>query len=138
FAKKSEGVHPLAEVLKAQMPTRVRAPGVLASYSNHGTAFAGYAVASVSGMPWEEYVEQRILKPLGMEQTLTRQPAEDKLPADISKGYEWKDGRFKEQEFEYVPAAPAGCMSTTAADAARFMLAHLNDGQLGSGRILKP
>jgi CubicO group peptidase (beta-lactamase class C family) len=138
FAKKSEEVHPLAEVLKAQMPTRVRAPGVLASYSNHGTAFAGYAVASVSGMPWEEYVEQRILKPLAMEHTLTRQPAEDKLPADMSKGYEWKDGRFKEQEFEYVPAAPAGCMSTTAADASRFMLAHLNDGQLGGGSILKP
>ena len=48
---------------------------------------AGYAVACVSGMPWEDYVEQRILKPLGMEHTLVRQPAEDKLPADPSAGY---------------------------------------------------
>jgi CubicO group peptidase (beta-lactamase class C family) len=137
FAHKAEGVGPLADVLKAQMPTRVRPPGVIASYSNHGTAIAGYAVACVSGMPWEEYVEERICKPLGMEHTLVRQPAEEKLPADLSKGYKWEDGHFEVKDFEYVPAAPAGCISTSAADAAKFMLAHLNDGQLGGGRILK-
>jgi CubicO group peptidase (beta-lactamase class C family) len=128
----------LAEVLRAQLPKRVRPPGVLASYSNHGTAMAGYAVACVSGMPWEEYVEKRILKPLGMEHTLTRQPAPDKLPADMSTGYRWEGGRFVPQGFEYIPAAPAGCISTTAADAAKFMIAHLNDGQGTAGRILKP
>jgi CubicO group peptidase (beta-lactamase class C family) len=138
FAHKAEQVGPLAEVLKAQMPTRVRPPGVIASYSNHGTAMAGYAVACVSGKSWEDYVEERILKPLGMEHTSVRQPPEDKLPPDMSKGYKWKDDHFEAEEFEYIPAAPAGCISTTAADAAKFMLAHLNDGQLGTGRILKP
>ena len=138
FAHKADEIGPLADVLKAQMPTRVRPPGVIASYSNHGTAIAGYAVASVSGMPWEQYVEERICKPLGMTQTLIRQPAEDKLPADLSKGYKWEDGHFEVKGFEYVPAAPAGCISTSAADAAKFMLAHLNDGQLGTARILKP
>jgi CubicO group peptidase (beta-lactamase class C family) len=137
FAHKAKEVGPLADVLKAQMPTRVRPPGVIASYSNHGTAMAGYAVACVSGTPWEEYVEERICKPLGMEHTLVRQPAEEKLPADLSKGYKWEDAHFKVKDFEYVPAAPAGCISTSAADAAKFMLAHLNDGQLGGGRILK-
>ena len=29
-------------------------------------------------------------------------------------------------------------MATTAADAAKFMIAHLNDGQGNAGRILKP
>jgi CubicO group peptidase (beta-lactamase class C family) len=138
FAHKAEEVGPLAGVLKAQMPTRVRPPGVIASYSNHGTAIAGYAVACVAGMPWEDYVEERICKPLGMEHTSVRQPAEEKLPADLSKGYKWEDAHFKAKDFEYVPAAPAGCISTSAADAAKFMLAHLNDGQLGGGRILKP
>lgn len=137
FARKPEEVGPLVEMLKGQLPVRVRPPGLVASYSNHGTAIAGYAVASVSGMPWEDYVEQRILNPLGMTHTLVRQPAEDKLPADMSKGYKWEGGHFVAKGYEYVPDAPAGCMSTTASDAARFMLAHLNDGQLGSGRVLK-
>lgn len=138
FAHKPEGVGPLAEVLRAQMPTRVRPSGVLASYSNHGTALAGHAVACVSGLSWEDYVEQRILKPLGMTHTLVRQPAEEQLPADMSKGYKWSNGRFEAKGFEYVPAAPAGCMSSTAVDVAQFMLAHLNDGQRGNTRILKP
>ncbi len=138
FGHQPEDVRPLADVLNAQMPKRVRPPGVIASYSNHGTAMAGYAVACVSGQPWEDYVEQRILKPLGMEHTSVRQPAGDKLPADLSKGYKWEAGRFKEEGFEYVPAAPAGCISMSAGDAARFMLAHLHDGEFNGKRILEP
>jgi len=137
FAHKADEVGALVDVLKAQMPARVRPPGVLPSYSNHGTAIAGHAIASVSGLPWEDYVEKRILKPLGMDHTLVRQPVEDKLPPDLSKGYKWEGGRFVAKGFEYIPAAPAGCISTTAADAAKFMLAHLHDGQLGKERILK-
>jgi CubicO group peptidase (beta-lactamase class C family) len=137
FAHKVEELRPLAEVLRTQMPTRVRRPDKLSSYSNHGTAIAGQVVACVSGMTWEDYVEQRILKPLDMQHTLVRQPASDKLPAELSKGYKWEDGRFEAKDFEYVPAAPAGCISTTAADAAKFMLAHLRDGQGAKGRILK-
>jgi CubicO group peptidase (beta-lactamase class C family) len=138
FGRKSEDVGPLAQILKAQMPNRVRPPGVIASYSNHGTAIAGEVVACVAGMPWEDYIDQRILKPLGMQNTLARQPETDKLPAGLSKGYKWEDARFEAKDFEYCPAAPAGCISTTAADAAKFMLAHLHDGALGDKRILKP
>jgi CubicO group peptidase (beta-lactamase class C family) len=89
------------------MPTRVRPPGVIPSYSNHGTALAGEAVACVSGLQWEDYIEQRILKPLGMQHTLVRQPPADKLPVEMSKGYKWQHGRFEAQGFEYVPLAPA-------------------------------
>jgi CubicO group peptidase (beta-lactamase class C family) len=138
FARSSDEVGPLAEVLRAQMPTRVRPPGVIASYSNHGTAIAGYAVACASGKSWEDFVEERILKPLGMDQTLVRQPAKEQLPAGMSTGYKWDAGQFKAHDFEYVMIPPAGCMSMTAADAAKFMLAHLNDGQWGDRKILKP
>jgi CubicO group peptidase (beta-lactamase class C family) len=138
FAHKAEDLRPLAQVLKEQMPSRVRPPGVLPSYSNHGTAMAGLAVTGVSGLSWEDYVEQRILQPLGMEHTLVRQPPADKLPAELSRGYKWQHGRFEAQGFEYLPAEPAGCISATAADMARFMRAHLNDGRLGTARIRKP
>lgn len=136
FAKEPDK-RPLGEILKTQIPMRVREPGTLASYSNHGTALAGYTVECVSGQPWEEYLEQKIVKPLGMTHTLIRQPANEQLPADLSKGYKWEGGRFKEKDFEYCPAAPAGCISASAMDMTKFMLAHLNDGQLGDARILK-
>lgn len=128
---------PLGEILKAQMPLRVRPPGTLASYSNHGTALAGYVVECVANQPWEEYIEQKITKPLGMTHTLVRQPAANQLPAEVSKSYKWEGGQYVVQGFEYCPAAPAGCISSSAGDMAKFMLAHLGDGQLGNVRILK-
>ena len=79
--------------------------------ARHGTALAGYIVSAVSGMPWEDYIEKNILEPLGMKHTMVRQPAADKLPPEQSKGYKFASGEFREEGFEYVPAAPAGSMS---------------------------
>jgi CubicO group peptidase (beta-lactamase class C family) len=138
FAHNADAVKPLAQVLNEQFPKRVRRPGVLASYSNHATALSGLVVASVAGKSWEDYVEESILKPLGMQHTLVRQPAKDKLPATVSKGYKWEGGRFKEVGFEYIADAPAGTMAASAGDIARFLIAHLNDGEYHGTRILKP
>jgi CubicO group peptidase (beta-lactamase class C family) len=57
----------------------------------------------------------------------------------MSGGYTFEAGAFKRQGFEFIHAAgPAGSLSATAADMARFMLAHLQDGALGDAQILKP
>ncbi len=128
---------PLGKLLAGQIPTRVRKPGELASYSNHGTAIAGYIVEQVSGMPWADYIEKHILEPLDMRNTTVRQPPLDKLPANLSKGYRWTGGRYKEIPFEYVPAAPAGSMSASAGDMSHFLIAHLQNGVYGDKRILQ-
>lgn len=137
FGKTAADLSPLEELLSEQVPRRVRKPGEVASYSNHGTALAGLIVERVSGVPWAEYIEQKILEPLGMANTLVRQPAADDLPEAMSKGYKYKGGRFEEEDFEYVPAAPAGSASSSAVDMARFMLAHLQNGRYASQRILE-
>ncbi len=128
----------LTELLTEQMPERIRPPGELAAYSNFGTTLAGHAVATLAKKPWEDVMEERLLKPLGMEHTLARQPAKDQLPAGMSKGYRWAAGEWQEKDFEYVPWGPAGGFSSSGNDMARFMLVHLNDGALGDVRILKP
>ena len=137
FAHDADTTTPLERILGASFPTRVRPPGELASYSNHGTALAGHIVARVAGIPWEDYIEKNILEPLGMKHTSVRQPAIDGLPPEMSKGYKFERGQFTEQSFEYVPAAPAGSMSASAADMARFMIAHLQNGEYDSARILQ-
>jgi CubicO group peptidase (beta-lactamase class C family) len=137
FARQPEKDKSLGELLSEQIPARVRPPGELASYSNHGTAIAGYIVSQVSGMPWEDYVEQKILEPLGMKHTLVRQPRADEMPAEMSKGYKFENGRHKEEGFEYIPLAPAGTIGASAGDMARFMIAHLQDGRFESAQILK-
>ena len=138
FGRDAASLEPLGKLLAREMPSRVRPPGELASYSNHGTALAGYIVSQVSGMPWEDYVEQHILQPLAMTHTLVRQPPSKELPATMSKGYKFEHGKFAEQDFEYVPIAPAGSMASSAGDIANFLIAHLEDGRYGNAQIFSP
>jgi len=56
------------------MPVRIFAPGEVSAYSKYGAALAGYLVERVSGLPFEEYVEARVLAPLGMSASSFRQP----------------------------------------------------------------
>jgi beta-lactamase family protein len=54
----------------------------------------------------------------------------------MSSGYSLASGGAK--EFEFVNSAPAGSMTTSAGDIAKFMIAHLQDGRYGDTQILKP
>jgi CubicO group peptidase (beta-lactamase class C family) len=138
FSEDSSRIVPMGQWLPAHMPARVRAPGTFASYSNWATALAGYLIERHGGTPsWDAFTEQNILQPLGMVHTTTRQPLPANLAADMSVGYQWKQGEFVAQKFEIIDgAAPAGSVSASATDMARFMIAHLNKGALGDARIL--
>lgn len=123
--------------LPTHMPARVRKPGTFSSYSNYATAVAGYIVERVSGMDFDEYLEKNILNPLAMTQTTSRQPLPDRFAADMSVGYKWDQGHFEPEKWEIITGAkPAGSVSASATDMARFMLAHLGNGALGDARIL--
>jgi CubicO group peptidase (beta-lactamase class C family) len=126
------------EWLKRNMPARVRPPGTYASYSNWGATLAGYIVERISGMPWEDYIEERITKPLGMVYATGRQPLPDDLAPHMSKGYAFQSGKYVEKPFETIDAvAPAGSVSASAQAMAKFMIAHLQYGRLGDARILQ-
>ena len=138
FSRDANEVGPLDKVLRKQMPTRVRPPGLIPSYSNHGTALAGYV-----GRLCVRNDVGRVHR--AADSQAAGDGAHSGSPAGQKTNFPLKcrtatngSGPIQAQPFEYVPAAPAGCISTTAADAAKFMIAHLNDGQLGDARILKP
>ena len=137
FKRTLAEVPPLGVALKSTMPRRVQPPGKYSAYSNYGTALAGYIVERVSGKPWYEVVEDRILTPLAMTSTSPRQPLPDALATRRAIGYKWRDGRFVPQPFMFEVQTPAGVISTTAADMARYMRAHLAFGVLDGKRILK-
>lgn len=129
---------PLHDWMVRNLPARVRPPGILSAYSNYGAGLAGYIVARTAGVSWDDYIEAHILTPLGMQHTTGRQPLPAALAPDMSKGYQWQGGRFVEKPFETIGGgfAAAGSVSATAADMARFMIAHLQDGRYGDTRIL--
>lgn len=125
----------LGDYLKAWVPEQIFDPGTTPAYSNYGTALAGYIVERVSGQPFDDYVEEHIFAPLDMQDSTFRQPLPESLVPQMSKGYLTDSG--SPIEFELLGPAPAGSMSSTGADMAKFMIAHLQLGRYGDNRILQ-
>jgi CubicO group peptidase (beta-lactamase class C family) len=132
-----ERLQPLGVFLSGHIPERVYPPGTISAYSNYGAALAGYIVQEVSGMPFEDYVEKNIFTPLGMTRSTSRQPVPDALKADVSNGYYVNSGQFRAGDSALLNVFPAGSLTTTAPDIARFMIAHLQDGEYNGARILE-
>ncbi len=123
----------LEDYVRENVPGAVFPPGEEPAYSNYATALAGYVVARVSGLSFDEYVETHIFEPLGMENSTFRQPLPERLESQMSSGYT-RASEGEAKAFEVIPAAPAGGLSATGADMGRFMIAHLD----GGGRLLQP
>lgn len=140
-----QDLQPMGTWLNKHMPARVRPPttdftsGANASYSNYATTLAGYIVETVAGLPYDDYVEQRIFEPLGMTRSTFREPLPPALASRLSGGYVSENGKIERQGFEFIHSvAPAAGLSATATDMTRFMLAYLGGGAIGDARILKP
>ena len=126
-----------ATYLRERGPARVRPPGELSAYSDYGTALAEHLVERVSGMPFEQYLRENLLEPLGMKRSLFRRTVPPELAADMALGHTLENGSPRARPLEQVVVASGGSLSTTATDMARFMLAHLQGGQYEGHRILR-
>jgi CubicO group peptidase (beta-lactamase class C family) len=127
---------PYDTLLKRWTPNRVYAPGTTPAYSNYGASLAGYIVQRTSGEPFDAYLEHHIFGPLGMAHSTFRQPLPANLKPLMAEGY--ISGKEKPYGFEFVNASPAGALSATGDDMAKFMIAHLQNGQFNGQQILKP
>lgn len=132
----ADDVLPPGEFLRRNLPARVYPPGTTWAYSNYATGLAGYIIERVSGQSYSDYVTEHILIPLGMAHSAVVQPLPPALLADYAKGYHYRNGGYTAVDFEWVSNLPAAPLRTTATDMANFMIAHLNGGQFGAGRIL--
>ena len=119
----SESEAGLSRMLRDGIPFS-NAPGIAYEYSNYGFAILGRVVSQVSGRPYDDYVSQNILQPLGMTST-TLHPS--KVAANRrAVGYRWEDERWKEE-----PALPHGSfgamggMLTSIRDLSRYVSALL-------------
>ena len=139
-APSPEEILPLGEFIRTHLPPRVRPPGIVSAYSNYGIALVGYIVERVSGQPYATYIEEHILKPLGMDHTSPQISLPEALNQDMSLAYVYQNGAFQsvKDALFYLQGTPAGGIKSSAADMARFMIAHLQDGAYGAVRILEP
>ena len=110
---------------------QILAPGAHWHYSNLGFALLGEVVERVSGRPYREHVEERLLAPLGLERT----SFEARPPA--ARGYlveAWSDALRPERDVDLSGTASSGQIWSTTGDLARWgtFLAHGREGVLAA------
>jgi len=91
-------------------------------YSNLGPVLTGEIIASVSGQSFASYVEDNILKPLGMVSTSIEVPASQQERLAIAYGRYMPDGtRQTVPSIDTKALAPTAGIASTVADMARYV-----------------
>jgi CubicO group peptidase (beta-lactamase class C family) len=109
-------------------------PGTRMSYSNPGYGIAGLILERTAGMPYEDYIEHEILRPLAMTRSTFRLAAETKR--GLAQGYAGAEGPAV--RFRRIYLRPAGNMVSSAHDMARFVQMLLGWGELGEAFVIDP
>lgn len=138
---------PLREaVLSYAMTPLMFEPDTKYQYSNAGINTAGRIIEVVSGMPFEQFVEERLFRPLGMKDS-TFWP-NDEQTARLAKSYKPNQDKTGLEEIKIgqlqYPLSdharrypmPAGGYFSTASDVGRFCQMLLNGGTLDGHRYL--
>lgn len=121
--------------------TEASEPGVKHRYSNVGYKTLGLAMEAITGRPYGELVQERILMPLGMHDTVPSITNEirHRLAVGYNDGFSDRPWR-PEYGFEPAPWLETntgdGCIVATAADLATYLRMLLNRGVGPNGRIL--
>jgi methyl acetate hydrolase len=102
------------------------------------TRVLGNVVEAISGQKIDAFLESRILKPLGMQDTSYLVP-QSKYPRVVAVNQRGTDGKFTERPAQAtIPAQVQGDggLYSTASDYGLFLRMLLNGGKLGNARIL--
>ncbi len=128
----------LLEYLREEDPDLLGRPGEQFSYSNDAYALLGVVVERVTGMPFEDYVAERVLEPLGMDNsTFSLDFLEERR--DVTTLY--AKGRDKEifraPKWQDGPAmVAAGFLRSTPLDMVKYGGMYLRGGKDADGRRL--
>ena len=125
--KPKNPLNPYADYTAGQMYEflgEVKLDGEIGSkidYSNLGVGLLGHILALRANMSYEDLVKQRILEPLGMNDTaVTFSPA---MKSRLAVGYDSEGKQISNWDFQAL--AGAGALRSTAADMAKFLSANL-------------
>ncbi|MDE2452367.1 MAG: beta-lactamase family protein [Burkholderiales bacterium] len=137
--EQAEGLEGFVQAL-AKLPLEF-SPGTAWNYSV-STDVVGYLVGKISGQPFDEFLQQRILGPLGMVDTAFH--VDDSRARRLAQCYVANNagglsplGGRTFREPTNAPSGGGGLVST-AADYMRFCEAMRNGGALGDVRLLGP
>lgn len=107
-------------------------------YQNLMYMVACLVIEELTGHPWEQFVAERILGPLGMSR-VTFSVADMQATSDFAQPYKRKGRRAVRTPFNDIgPLAPAGGINASAADMVPWLKLNLAAGKHGRQQVLSP
>ena len=127
----------LFERLKYLEPSE--APRSVFLYNNMMYSGAGYSIELLSGKPWETFVRERLLTPLGMTSTTFTIADMVKQP---EPGVPYTERRDNTELYripyysDAIGVAPAGAINSSIVDMSKWLIALMNDGKFEGKQVI--
>jgi len=127
---------PLLDVFKRYRKPEVTRwpPGTRMSYSNPGNAVAGYLIEKVTGKPFDQYIRETFLRPMGLERA--DYPFTDANKPLLAVGYE--SNPPKAGGYPYIYLRPAGDLKSSPGELAKLVQFLLRRGKTEDAQLMKP
>ena len=111
------------------------APGTHYSYSNLALSLAGLLVEKIAGMSLQDYCQQHIFAPLGMNESSFLLQGLDRTHIAMPYSVD-SSGNYVPAGYYCYPDYPDGQLRTSASQLALFLMAFIQFGQSGGAQIL--
>jgi CubicO group peptidase (beta-lactamase class C family) len=127
---------PLLDVFnRFREPQTVRwPPGTRMSYSNPGNAIAGFLIEKTTGKPFDQYIREAFLRPMGMERA--DYPFTEVNRALLATAYEGSPPKASGYPFIYL--RPAGDLKASPGELAKLVQFLLRRGKAGDAQLVNP
>jgi CubicO group peptidase (beta-lactamase class C family) len=104
-------------------------------YNNFMFMAQGVVIEKMTGKTWEDNMKERILKPLGMDNT-NLSTSDLEKSADHSLAYVSTDSSIKVIAYRNIDAmGPAGSVNSSAKDMAKWLITWINNGRYNGKEI---
>ncbi|MBO0798784.1 MAG: serine hydrolase [Blastocatellia bacterium] len=104
------------------------------AYDNVLYLVAGQVVAAVSGKSWDDFIKERIFKPLGM--TASNTSVKDLQPGgNFISPHQKVEGHLQPVPYMNLDnTAPAGAINSNVAEMAKWVIVQLDEGAINDGQ----
>ena len=131
----------LPQILNGEKPANTAAvrsqyaPGLQYEYSGGGTTISQLLVQDVTGQPYDQFMWENVLKPLGMQASSFTQPPADGQRSRLATGYV-NGGTVVKGHYHVYPEQAAAGLWTTPTDLAAYVIETQQAWQGKSAKVL--
>jgi CubicO group peptidase (beta-lactamase class C family) len=125
--ERDEKIPTLKQIFEGKKPARANplhsesAPGLQFRYSNDGVAITQLIISDITKKPYEVYMAEAVLNPLGMNNSTFAQPPSKDLESKLATGY-LENGQEVKGKYHIIPQQAAGGLWSTPTDICKFII----------------